>query len=123
MALPPVEKYAKCTRNVEATSARENGSSVTLVASKDLGAFTESVAKMSTAFDMTAEEAGNAMAQLSNVFQIPITELTQLGDAVNHLSNNTAAKAKDIVPALNRAGGSVRQFGLSAQHQRDVGSA
>ncbi|GHT93717.1 hypothetical protein FACS1894122_09380 [Alphaproteobacteria bacterium] len=85
------------------------------VASKDLGAFTESVAKMSTAFDMTAEEAGNAMAQLSNVFQIPITDLTQLGDAVNHLSNNTAAKAKDIVPALNRAGGSVRQFGLSAQ--------
>ncbi|GHT98745.1 hypothetical protein FACS1894126_4520 [Alphaproteobacteria bacterium] len=35
------------------------------VASKDLGTFTESVAKMSTAFDMTAEEAGNAMAQLS----------------------------------------------------------
>jgi TP901 family phage tail tape measure protein len=81
---------------------------------KDLAAFTETVAKMSTAFDMTADEAGQAMAQLSNVFQIPITDMKNLGDAINHISNNIAAKAKDIIPALNRAGGSVRQFGLEA---------
>ncbi|MDR2666964.1 MAG: phage tail tape measure protein [Holosporales bacterium] len=35
-------------------------------------------------------------------------------DAINHISNNIAAKAKEIIPALNRAGGSVRQFGLEA---------
>jgi TP901 family phage tail tape measure protein len=80
----------------------------------DLAAFTETVAKMSTAFDMTADEAGQAMAQLSNVFQIPITDMKNLGNAINHISNNIAAKAKDIIPALNRAGGSVRQFGLEA---------
>jgi TP901 family phage tail tape measure protein len=84
------------------------------VKEKDLAAFTETVAKMSTAFDMTADEAGQAMAQLSNVFQIPITDMKNLGDAINHISNNIAAKAKDIIPALNRAGGSVRQFGLEA---------
>jgi TP901 family phage tail tape measure protein len=85
------------------------------VAAKDLVGFTESVAKMSTAFDMTTAEAGDAMAKVSNVFQIPITDLTQLGDVINHLSNNTVAKAKEIIPALNRAGGSVKSFGLSAQ--------
>jgi TP901 family phage tail tape measure protein len=84
------------------------------VKEKDLATFTETVAKMSTAFDMTAEEAGTAMAQLSNVFQIPITDMKKLGDAINHISNNMAAKARDIIPALNRAGGSVRQFGLEA---------
>jgi TP901 family phage tail tape measure protein len=84
------------------------------VKEKDLAAFTETVAKMSTAFDTTADEAGQAMAQLSNVFQIPITDMKNLGDAINHISNNIAAKAKDIIPALNRAGGSVRQFGLEA---------
>jgi TP901 family phage tail tape measure protein len=84
------------------------------VKEKDLAAFTETVAKMSTAFDMTADEAGTAMAQLSNVFQIPITDMKKLGDAINHISNNMAAKARDIIPALNRAGGSVRQFGLEA---------
>ena len=69
---------------------------------------------MATAFDMGAEEAGESIAKLSNVYQIPITEITKLGDAINHLSDNTAAKAKDIVPALNRIGGTARQFGLTA---------
>jgi len=84
------------------------------IAAKDLSAFTNTVAKMATAFDMSAEEAGDAMAKLANVYQIPITEMTKLGDAINYLSDNTAAKAKDIVPALNRIGGTARQFGLTA---------
>ena len=70
---------------------------------------------MSTAFDMLPNEAGTAMATLSNVFDIPITQLTALGDAINHVSNNSAAPARLIVPALARAGGAARQFGLSAQ--------
>jgi hypothetical protein len=40
--------------------------------------------------------------------------MTKLGDAINYLSDNTAAKAKDMVPALNRIGGTARQFGLTA---------
>jgi TP901 family phage tail tape measure protein len=84
------------------------------VKEKDLAAFTDTVAKMSTAFDMLPDEAGQAMAQLSNVFQIPMQNMGTLGDAINHLSNNMAAKARDIIPALNRAGGSIRQFGLEA---------
>ncbi len=84
------------------------------IAAKDLSSFTNTVAKMATAFDMSAEEAGDAMAKLANVYQIPITEMTKLGDAINYLSDNTAAKAKDMVPALNRIGGTARQFGLTA---------
>ena len=83
------------------------------IAAKDLATFTNIVAKMATAFDMSAEEAGDAMAKLANVYQIPITEMSKLGDAINHLSDNTAAKAKDMVPALNRIGGTARQFGLT----------
>ncbi len=85
------------------------------VQEKDLTSFTTNVAKMSTAFDMLPNEAGTAMATLSNVFDIPITQLTELGDAINHVSNNSAAPARLIVPALARAGGAARQFGLSAQ--------
>ena len=70
---------------------------------------------MSTAFDMLPNEAGTAMATLSNVLDIPITKLTEVGDAINHVSNNSAASARLIVPALARAGGAARQFGLSAQ--------
>lgn len=70
---------------------------------------------MSTAFDMLPDEAGQSMATLSNVFNIPITSLTNLGDAINHISNNSAAAARGIVPALAKAGGAARQFGLTAE--------
>lgn len=85
------------------------------VKEKDLISFTTNVAKMSTAFDMLPDEAGKSMATLSNVFDIPITELTALGDAINHISNNSAAAARGIVPALAKVGGAARQFGLSAE--------
>ncbi|MDR3187305.1 MAG: phage tail tape measure protein [Holosporaceae bacterium] len=85
------------------------------VAEKDLISFTKNVAKMSTAFDMLPDEAGKSMATLSNVFNIPITSLTQLGDAINHISNNSAASARAVIPALARMGGAARQFGLTAE--------
>ncbi|WP_353278943.1 phage tail tape measure protein [Wolbachia endosymbiont (group B) of Longitarsus flavicornis] len=84
------------------------------IKAKDLTTFTDTVAKMATAFDMSAEEAGDAIAKLSNIYQIEIGEMKGIGDAINHISDNTAAKAKDIVPALNRIGGTARQFGLTA---------
>ncbi|WP_264376305.1 MULTISPECIES: phage tail tape measure protein [unclassified Wolbachia] len=84
------------------------------IEAKDLTTFTDTVAKMATAFDMSAEEAGDAIAKLSNIYQIEIGEMKGIGDAINHISDNTAAKAKDIVPALNRIGGTARQFGLTA---------
>ncbi len=61
------------------------------------------------------DEAGKSMATLSNVFNIPITKLTALGDAINHISNNSAAAARGIVPALAKAGGAARQFGITAE--------
>ena len=93
------------------------------VAAENLGAFTDTVSKMAIAYDMSAEEAGNAMAKLANVYQIPITEMSKLGDAINHLSDNTAAKARDMVPALNMIGGTARQFGLTAVQSSALVSA
>lgn len=85
------------------------------VVAKDLPPFVTQVAKMSTAFDMMPDEAGKSMAKLSNVYQIPITAIGKVGDAVNHLSDNSAATARDIVTVLGRVGGTARQFGLTAQ--------
>ena len=85
------------------------------IAVKDLPDFTSTVSQMVIAFDMSAEEAGEAMAKLSKVYEIPINDIHNLGDAINYLSNNTAAKAREMVPALNMIGGMARQFGLSAE--------
>lgn len=83
------------------------------VARKDLPKFTETIAKMSVAFDMAADQAGDSMAKLANVYQIPIDQIGKLGDAVNHLSNSSPAKAGDIINTLGRVGGIAKQFGLT----------
>lgn len=83
------------------------------VARKDLPKFTETIAKMSVAFDMAADQAGDSMAKLANIYQIPIDQIGKLGDAVNHLSNSSPAKAGDIINTLGRVGGVAKQFGLT----------
>lgn len=83
------------------------------VARKDLPKFTETIAKMSVAFDMAADQAGDSMAKLANVYQIPIDQIGKLGDAVNHLSNSSPTKAGDIINTLGRVGGVAKQFGLT----------
>ncbi|WP_405118694.1 phage tail tape measure protein [Pseudomonas leptonychotis] len=83
------------------------------IAAPDIKQFTETVAKMATAFDMSAGAAGDSMAKLANVYKIPIAQIGNLGDAINELSNSSPAKASDIVNALSRVGGAAKAFGLS----------
>ncbi|MDA0782435.1 MAG: phage tail tape measure protein [Proteobacteria bacterium] len=85
------------------------------ISETELPDFVDVVAKMSTAFDLLPEEAGDAIAKLSNIFGVPINEMTKLGDAINFLSDNTAAKARDIIPVLARVGAQAQDFGLSAE--------
>lgn len=85
------------------------------VAFEDLPEFTRLAGQMAVAFDMTAEAAGDSAAKLANVFQIPLSEVRALGDAINTLGNNTAAREGEIVEALTRIGGSARQFGLATE--------
>lgn len=93
------------------------------VAPAALKGFVETAAKMAVAFDMLPSQAGDAMAKLSNVFGIPIGEMERVGDAVNHLSNNSAAKASELVEVMLRTGGAGKMFGLAAQEVGALGSA
>lgn len=83
------------------------------VARQDITTFTETVAKMSVAFDMSAEQVGESMAKLANIYKIPMKQINVLGDAINHLSNSSPAKAAEIVNTLGRVGGVAKQFGLT----------
>lgn len=83
------------------------------IAEQDLKEFTTTIAKMSVAFDMSADESGDAMAKLANVYKIPISNIGNLGDAINELSNSSPAKASDIVNTLGRVGGVAKAFGLT----------
>lgn len=88
----------------------------------NLKEFVTITADMATAFDMTAENAGNAVASLSNIFGISINDTEKLGDAINHLSNNSAANARQIVDVLVRIGGTGKEIGLTQQEVAALGS-
>ncbi|PHS66371.1 MAG: phage tail tape measure protein [Thalassobium sp.] len=79
-----------------------------------LDQFIELTARMSVAFDLSVEQAGQAVAKLSNIFNIPIDNVEALGDAINTLGNTTAAREADILDVLTRIGGTASQFKLTA---------
>jgi len=85
--------------------------------------FTTVVAKMSTAFDMSAGDAGTAMAGLMNIYGGGIKEVGILGDAINHLSNNSASKANDIVNVLGRIGGNAKALNMTAVQASNLASS
>lgn len=80
-----------------------------------LGEFTTMAGQMAVAFGISADEAGNAAAKLANVFNMPIEQVGELGDVINTLGNNMAAKEREIVDAMLRVGGTARQFGLAKE--------
>ncbi|NGZ20101.1 MULTISPECIES: phage tail tape measure protein [unclassified Wolbachia] len=90
---------------------------------EDLFMFTEAVAKMSTAFDMSAEQAGDSIAKLSNVYGIDVSKMEHVGNVINHLSDNTAAKARDMVETLAIVGGTAKQFGLDIEKTSSLANA
>lgn len=93
------------------------------IALDKLPEFTKMAASMSVAFGISAEAAGDAAAKIANVYQLPIDKVGELGDAINVLGNNTAAKEKDIVEVMTRIGGNAKQFGLAAEEAAALADA
>lgn len=80
------------------------------VPKQHLISFTKEVAKMATAFEMPADEIGEAMGKLSNVMNIPIQKIGQLADTINYLDDNALAKGKDIIGVMQRVGGTAKNM-------------
>lgn len=74
------------------------------IAAKELMTFAESAIKMGVAFDITADQAGQAMAEMRSAFKMNQQQVVVLADKINYLGNNTAASAKDIMEIVQRIG-------------------
>ena len=84
--------------------------------------FTKSVAMMSTAFDMSEESAATAMAKMANIYDIPISEVSRLGSAINVLGNTTAAKESQIMDYSMSLGAAAKQLGFTSQETIAMGA-
>lgn len=101
-----------------AAAAGQNG-----VAAQDLVAFTEAAAKIGVAFDISAGDAGLAMAKLQTGLGLTLDEVVRLSDAMNHLSNNQAATAAEVLDIVRRVGAMGKQYGFTAEETAAFGSA
>lgn len=78
------------------------------IAKNEILGFTKTAAKMATAFDITADEAGRAMAEMRVAFKMSQTDVETLADKINYLGNttpNTAAKIMEVVQRIGSLGG------------------
>lgn len=82
----------------------ESGAKMGIAINK-LPQYTMIVAKASVAFDMSAEQTGEAFGKISNQLGLTIPQLEIFGDKVNHLADNTASSAKGIIEITKRTAG------------------
>lgn len=80
----------------------------------NISEFTRTVALMSEATDVTAQNAAQGLARVTNAFNLPISRAKALGSVLNELSNQTVASTSDLIDALTRVGAAGKQIGLTA---------
>ncbi|EJQ8144128.1 phage tail tape measure protein [Salmonella enterica subsp. enterica serovar Newport] len=74
------------------------------IARGELMKFAEDAVKMGVAFDTTAEESGQMMAQWRTAFKMTQDEVAGLADKINYLGNTGPANAKKISDIVTRIG-------------------
>ncbi len=93
------------------------------IAREELREFATMVGKVSIAFDMTAQEAGTALAQMKVALGLSNKEVESLADSMNYLSDNTGSTAAKLVEFISRAGAAGKIAGLSGEETIAFGAA
>lgn len=86
------------------------------IAKNELIGFAESAVKMGVAFDITADQAGQSMAEMRAAFKMTQPQVIALADQINYLGNTSPNKADKIMEVVQRIGalGEVGGFASSS---------
>jgi TP901 family phage tail tape measure protein len=90
---------------------------------QDLTRYTEYAAKATAAWGTSAEETGQALAEIANTYKASQSRLEEIGDAINHVADNAAARESDLIEFIRRSGAAGDQAGLSAEQTIAFGAA
>lgn len=96
---------------VELTQIAEAGAKMGIPINQ-LTEYTEVVAKASTAFDMSADEAGAAFGKIASQLGYNIPQLRKYGDIVNSLADSMATDARNIIDITKRTAGATSTLGF-----------
>ncbi|EYR81888.1 phage tail tape measure protein [Shinella sp. DD12] len=128
------EQFANMSRTIKAMSRELPMTSVEIaqlfaaagesdIPVEELKSFAEMASRVGIAFDMSAGEAGESLAKLKSQLGLSVGETGDMADAINHLSNNMASKAKDITAYMLRVGKLAEMGGLAKEQVAAIGSA
>ena len=86
------------------------------IAKNELLGLAESAVKMGVAFDITADQAGQSMAEMRAAFKLTQPQVVALADRINYLGNTSPNKADKIMEVVQRIGalGEVGGFASSS---------
>ena len=90
---------------------------------EELIGFARTAATMGVAFDMGGAESGKMMADWRSGMKLSQLQAVNLADAVNHLSNNMNAQARDLGEVLQRQGAVAMSAGLTETQVASLGAA
>lgn len=93
------------------------------IARDELKSFATDAIKMGVAFDITAEQAGQMMANWRTAFGMGQDQVVQLADQINYLSNTTAASSDAISDIVTRVGPLGDVAGISASQIAAIGAS
>lgn len=75
-------------------------------------AFTDSVARMASVLDISAEQASSDIGKILNVFQLATTDAEKVVSAFNKASNNAPAKGRELLDIVKRIGDAAEVAGI-----------
>lgn len=100
----------------------EGGARMGVQGKDNLLEFARVAATAATAFELPADQVGENLARIAQLYKLPIQNVSQLGDAINYLDDNAMSKGSDIIDVMQRTAGITASVGMSFKDAAALGS-
>lgn len=100
----------------------EGGARMGVQGKDNLLEFARVAATAATAFELPADQVGENLARIAQLYKLPIQNVSQLGDAINYLDDNAMSKGADIIEVMQRTAGITASVGMSFKDAAALGS-